>query len=100
MSGYTPLMLAIEHSRAEAAEFLISCGADPMAASRLSLTPVAIADWYGYKKIADLVDHAATERFGPSVGVRFSNLNLGSGSGSGIVGAMPSTVALLAQLPR
>ena len=109
-SGYTPLTLAAEHGRLEAVECLLQRGANPLVRSKLGLLAVAIADWYGHKKIVEVLDKVTTERWATPVDGALETLHLGGApaapavpptpSSGGLTGVNPATAASIALLPR
>jgi len=117
-AGYTPLLVAAEFGRMETVEFLLRRNANPMLKSRLGLLPVAVADWYGSKKMVEAMEAVMTERWGYTAADRMATLNLGAGgsgvgggggaggagssssSSTGLAGVNPATAGLIAQLPR
>lgn len=47
-SGYTPLIIAVEHGRGDCVTQLLKAGADPKRCNNLKHSALEIADWYGY----------------------------------------------------
>jgi Ankyrin repeats (3 copies)/Ankyrin repeat len=52
-SGYTPLMLAAEHGRADTARDLLEMGANPLLRNKLNHQAIELADWFGQKRIVE-----------------------------------------------
>ena len=65
-SGYTPLMIAAEHGRAETASALLDMGANPLLRNKLNHQAIELADWFGQKRIVDELG-AWFQRYGLTV---------------------------------
>lgn len=52
-SGYTPLMVAAEHGRADTARDLLEMGANPLLRNKLNHQAIELADWFGQKRIVE-----------------------------------------------
>lgn len=55
-AGYTALMVACEHGRTDVVALLLEHGADPTLRNRLQHLAVELADWFGHRKIMDLLE--------------------------------------------
>lgn len=53
LSGYTPLLTAVEYGRTEAADLLMRNGAKHAAQNNLKHNSLEIADWYGHKRLVE-----------------------------------------------
>lgn len=60
-NGYTPIMLAAEHGRADVVELLIELGADCTLKNRLNHNATELADWFGHRKAVELLVDATTK---------------------------------------
>ena len=58
--GYTPLMLAAEHGRADVVELLIELGADCTLKNKLNHNATELADWFGHKRTVELLFEATS----------------------------------------
>ena len=54
-NGYTPIMLAAEHGRADVVELLIELGADCTLKNKLNHNATELADWFGHRKAVELL---------------------------------------------
>jgi ankyrin repeat protein len=59
-NGYTPVMLAAEHGRADVVELLIECGADCTLKNKLNHNATELADWFGHRKAVELLVDATS----------------------------------------
>ena len=59
-NGYTPIMLAAEHGRADNVELLIELGADCTLKNKLNHNATELADWFGHKRAVELLFEATS----------------------------------------
>ncbi len=81
LSGYTPLMLASEHGRLDVVSSLLQLRADAAVKNRLNHAAVELADWFGHRKVVDLLDQY-TKLNGAS-----TSTGTGTGTGTGTAAA-------------
>ena len=101
-SGYTALMVASEHGRQEVVELLLEHGASPVLRNRLAHTSVELADWFGHRKIVEVLDACIKKLYPPAVEARMEGLTVREGppATTALMGVSAAVATSIAALPR